>query len=80
MVAEKEATLDQAKEILNFQVNELKSKVEYFKKLFENLDKNPENYQLIPMLLALSLNDMVYEKYNLEEEDFMKNVGDNGKK
>lgn len=66
MVAEKEATLDQAKEILNFQVNELKSKVEYFKKLFENLEKSPENYQLIPMLLALSLNDMVYEKYNLE--------------
>ncbi len=30
------------------------------------------------MLLALSLNDMVFEKYGLEEEDFMKNVGDNG--
>lgn len=29
------------------------------------------------MLLALSLNDLVYEKYGLEEEDFMKNVGDN---
>lgn len=26
------------------------------------------------MLLALILNDMVYEKYNVEEEDFMKNV------
>lgn len=29
------------------------------------------------MLLALALNDLVYEKYGLEEEDFMKNVGDN---
>lgn len=29
------------------------------------------------MLLAISLNDIVYEKYGLEEEDFMKNVGDN---
>lgn len=46
--------------------------------MFEHLEKTQENYQLIPMLLALSLNDMVYEKYNLEEEDFMKNVGDNG--
>lgn len=29
------------------------------------------------MLLALSLNDLVYEKFGYEEEDFMKNVGDN---
>ena len=30
------------------------------------------------MILALCLNDMVYKKYGLEEEDFMKNVGDEG--
>jgi hypothetical protein len=30
------------------------------------------------MLLALSLNDMVFVKYELEEEDFMKNVTDAG--
>jgi len=30
------------------------------------------------MLLALTLNDMVFEKYGLEEEEFMKNVGDTG--
>lgn len=29
------------------------------------------------MLLALALNDLVFEKFNLEEEDFMKNVSDN---
>lgn len=34
--------------------------------------------QMIPMLLALILNDMVVEKYTYEEEDFMKNVGENG--
>ena len=78
MPAEKEATLQQAKEILNFQVNKLKTDVNQFKKMFEHLEKTPENYQLIPMLLALSLNDMVFQKYELEEEDFMKNVGDNG--
>lgn len=30
------------------------------------------------MLLALVLNDWVFEKYALEEEDFMKNVGETG--
>jgi len=30
------------------------------------------------MLLALALNDMVFVKYELEEEDFMKNVTDIG--
>jgi len=78
MVAEKEATLEQAKEILNFQVSKLKSEVEQFKKMFAHLEKTPENYQLIPMILALCLNDMVFKKYELEEEDFMKNVGDDG--
>lgn len=31
------------------------------------------------MLLALALNDMVFEKYKLEEEDIMKEVTDTGK-
>ena len=31
------------------------------------------------MILALCLNDLVFQKYGLEEEDFMKNVGDEGK-
>lgn len=44
--------------------------------MFSHLEKSPENYQLIPMILALCLNDMVFQKYELEEEDFMKNVGD----
>ena len=76
MTPEKEATLEQAKEILNFQVSKLKSESESFKKMFSHLEKTPENYQLIPMILALCLNDMVFQKYDLEEEDFMKNVGD----
>jgi hypothetical protein len=31
---------------------------------------------MVPMLLALILNDYVYEKYGYEEEDFMKNLGE----
>lgn len=30
------------------------------------------------MILALALNDMVFEEYGLEEEDLMKNVTDQG--
>jgi len=30
------------------------------------------------MILALALNDMVFDKYALEEEDIMKNVTDSG--
>ena len=40
------------------------------------MDKNQENLQLVPMILALALNDMVFEEYSLEEEDIMKNVTD----
>lgn len=32
--------------------------------------------QLMPMILALSLNDMVFKEHKLEEEDIMKNVTD----
>lgn len=63
---------------MNYQVTELKTKTDFFKQIFDKLERTPDNYQMIPMLLALTLNDMVYKKYGLEEEDFMKNVGDNG--
>lgn len=39
MVPDKEATLEQAKEILNFQVAKLKNEVERFKKMFSHLEK-----------------------------------------
>jgi hypothetical protein len=77
--ARHEVSLQSAKEILNYQVALLKSKVDYFKSLFSGLEKTQENLQLVPMILALALNDMVFEKYKLEEEDIMKEVTDNGK-
>lgn len=77
MTPEKETPLELSKEILKFQVTELQNRTPFFKELFSTLEKTPENFQLIPMLLALALNDLVYEKYQYEEEDFMKNVGDN---
>lgn len=49
---------------------------ETIKKIFEGLEKTQETVQTIPMLLALILNDLVFEKYGYEEEDFMKNVSE----
>lgn len=46
------------------------------KEIFSHMEKTQESVQLIPMLLALILNDWVFEKYGYEEEDFMKNVGE----
>lgn len=45
------------------------------KSILSGLEKTQETVQMIPMLLALILNDMVFDKYGYEEEDFMKNVG-----
>ena len=53
--ARHEVSLQSAKEILNYQVALLKSKVDYFKSLFSGLEKTQENLQLVPMILALAL-------------------------
>jgi len=42
------------------------------------MERSQENLQMVPMILALSLNDMVFEEYSLEEEDIMKHVTDQG--
>jgi hypothetical protein len=70
--------LAKAKEILKYQIGLLSSKVEYFKELFHSMERSQENLQMVPMILALSLNDMVFEEYSLEEEDIMKHVTDQG--
>ena len=42
--------------------------------VLSSMEKGPETIQMVPMLLALILNDYVFEKYGYEEEDFMKNL------
>ncbi len=78
MPAEKDVALDLSKEIIRFQTDAIGSKQDYLKTIFANMDKTQESVQLIPMLLALILNDVVFEKFGYEEEDFMKNVGEKG--
>ena len=68
--------LDVAKEVIVFQTKMISERSDNIKSILNGLEKTPETVQTIPMLLALILNDMVFEKYGYEEEDFMKNVGE----
>ena len=68
--------LEKARDILKYQIGLLASRIDYFKELFSGFEKTEENFQMVPMILALALNDMVYEEYHLQEEDLMKNVTD----
>lgn len=54
----------------------LSEKQDEIKKILDGLEKTQDSIQTIPMLLALILNDMVFEKYAYEEEDFMKNISE----
>lgn len=65
-----------AKEIIKYQVQLIDEKSDEINKILSGLEKGPETIQIVPMLLALILNDYVYEKYGYEEEDFMKNLGE----
>ena len=56
-----------AKEVIEFQTKMIGDKTEEIKKILEGLERTQETIQTIPMLLALILNDMVYEKYGFEE-------------
>lgn len=40
----------------------------------------PESVQAVPMILTYILNDLVYQKYEIEEEDFMQNINEDGNK
>ena len=35
--------------------------------MFSDLEKTPENFQIIPLIIALTLNDFIFEIYKLEE-------------
>ena len=69
-------SVELAKEIIGYQVKMLEEKADEIDSILSNLEKGPETVQMIPMLLALILNDEVYEKYGYEEEDFMKNLSE----
>lgn len=79
MSPSKDVSLEVAKEVIAYQTDMINKRSEDLKQIFSSLERTQESVQIIPMLLALILNDWVFEKYGYEEEDFMKNVQETGK-
>lgn len=46
--------------------------------MFNGIEKSPENFQIMPLVIALTLNDFIFQNFKLEEEDFMKALNDQG--
>ena len=44
--------------------------------MFNGIEKSPENFQIMPLVIALTLNDFIFQNFKLEEEDFMKALND----
>ena len=78
MSPSKDVSLEVAKEVIAYQTDMINKRSEDLKQIFSSLERTQESVQIIPMLLALILNDWVFEKYGYEEEDFMKNVQETG--
>ncbi|CAD8182866.1 unnamed protein product [Paramecium pentaurelia] len=68
----KEITFDMLKKIINFQIQVLKQQPQELKQIIQNLSVNQETQQLIPLAINTILGDLVYEKFQIEEEDMMK--------
>lgn len=66
----------QTKEIINYQITLLNNKPEQFKPYIEKLPNSFEMAQIIPTILNVIISDMIYNEYNIEEEDYMPNIAD----
>lgn len=66
MESEKPVEFEKTKEIMKFQIAMVKEKTPYFKLMLSSLEKTSENFQILPLIIALTLNDYVFDKYGLE--------------
>jgi hypothetical protein len=62
--------------MLKFQVEYISKNDEEFQKILAGIDLGPDVIQIVPAMLSLILANRVYEKFGLEEEDYMKNLED----
>jgi len=69
-------TLAQVKEIIKYQVEVLTDKPEMFEKVITKLAENPENLSMVPLIINTFLQDLTYLKFEIEEEDQMKNLSE----
>jgi hypothetical protein len=67
---------EKAKEVIMYQVKMIEERSDDIKKILGFLENIQEQIQFIPYYLALVLNDMAFQKYGLEEEDFMANINE----
>lgn len=67
MPPSKDVALDVAREVIAYQTEMINKRSDDLKEIFASLEKTQESVQIIPMLLALILNDWVFEKYGYEE-------------
>ncbi|CAK59689.1 unnamed protein product (macronuclear) [Paramecium tetraurelia] len=68
----KEITYEQLKKIINYQIQVLNQQPQELREIINNLSGNQETQQLIPLAINTILGDLVYEKFQIEEEDMMK--------
>ncbi|EGR27089.1 hypothetical protein IMG5_202060 [Ichthyophthirius multifiliis] len=54
----------------------LNEKQDYFMPILKMMPKTMESSQLVPILLNMMINDLVFEQYSLEDEDYMQNLND----
>ena len=56
----------------------LEKKTDYIRSILSFFQMTPESVQAVPMILTYILNDLVFQKYEIEEEDFMQNINEEG--
>lgn len=68
--------MKKTKEIIRYQTKMLKERQEYLKPLLLEIPQKPETAQMVPLILNMVINDLVFEEFNCEEEDYMQNLMD----
>ena len=76
--AAKSVSYEQSIEIINYQIELLEKKTDYIRSILSFFQMTPESVQAVPMILTYILNDLVFQKYEIEEEDFMQNINEEG--
>jgi len=80
LVAQKPLSLAEIKPLLKYQLILLKDRQDEFVDLIDNLKNNMDTVQMIPLGINVILSDLIYDKYEVEEEDQMSAMKDPCKK
>ena len=67
LLPKNEVSFEKTQKIIRTQIHMVKEKAKFFKEMFSTIEKTPENFQIVPLVIALTLNDFVFEKFKIEE-------------